>query len=215
MLRYHGDATKACKVAISTCIIATKSKTRIFEWKKKKKKVEKRRKGGRGGEEKERYTRKNGGKLKWDREDRFFAFFCGRKWTRARGKSAAQFLHGLLRFKVDLRAATASFGFDHPRPKKVNDQWSRGIGQTHLRFPSCETYETRYARNRFSNFCYIPLVIAFSTVYAPPDEMHRSTDREGRRRRKREEGKKRLHGARTVDALIRPLVHRWKKYEKK
>lgn len=47
MLRYHGDATKACKVAISTCIIATKSKTRIFEWKKKKKSREKE-KGGEG-----------------------------------------------------------------------------------------------------------------------------------------------------------------------
>lgn len=50
--------------------------------------MEKRRKRGRGGEERERErerrrdgdTRKDGGKLmKWDREDRFFAFFCGRK----------------------------------------------------------------------------------------------------------------------------------------
>lgn len=50
--------------------------------------MEKRRKRGRGGEERERErerrrdgdARKDGGKLmKWDREDRFFAFFCGRK----------------------------------------------------------------------------------------------------------------------------------------
>lgn len=92
-----------------------------------------------------------------------FSSFFAVESERARGKSAAQFLHGLLRFKVDLRAATASFSFDHRQPKKVNDQWSRGIGQTHLRFPSCETYETHSAQPLL-DFCNF--VIAFSMVRA-------------------------------------------------
>lgn len=93
-------------------------------------------KGEKSGEkekEGEETERERGGEMEMDTEgwrkadevgqggsgfSRFFAV----ESERARGKSAAQFLHGLLRFKVDLRAATASFGFDHPRPKKVNDQ---------------------------------------------------------------------------------------------
>lgn len=53
---------------------------------------------------------------------RFLLFFGPVESERARGKSGAQFLHGLLRFKVDLRAGNASRGFDHRQPKKVNDQ---------------------------------------------------------------------------------------------
>lgn len=61
------------------------------------------------------------GKL-WRTERIGLASFFAVESERARGKSGAQFLHGLLRFKVDLRAATASFSFDHRQPKKVNDQ---------------------------------------------------------------------------------------------
>lgn len=69
-------------------------------------------------------------RLKRDARDRFFDFFLlfavESERASARGKSALRpFLRGLLRFKVDLRAATASFGFDHRRWKKLNDQWSR------------------------------------------------------------------------------------------
>lgn len=38
--------------------------------------------------------------------------------ARARQIRSVQFLRGLLRFKVDLGAATASLGFDHRRRKK-------------------------------------------------------------------------------------------------